>query len=186
MRELHRAFNGKAIVTSVSSVGFHTLDSGLHKQHQVFTLEQQCTHKASYFQQHIFSRHSLPVVVMGHSIGTYMAMQALHMCEGTTPSFTRMHKTREDCYRTFADGSAHAPDGKPRFVPAAICFQPLHFLTLTNRWSTHESVILATSAKCSTEGAAVLAWTSCCRESKQAVHDLIQLPLPHSARTLTI
>lgn len=81
MNFLHRAFDGKAIISSVSSMGFHTLDSDLHKQYRTFTLQEQCKHKAAYMQQHVFTAHDLPVVVMGHSIGIYMAMQAVRQCE---------------------------------------------------------------------------------------------------------
>lgn len=78
---LHRAFDGKVIVTSVASLGFHTEDSEHHKNFRTFTLEMQCKHKAAYLQQYVFPSHDLPVVVMGHSIGIYMAMQAVRQCE---------------------------------------------------------------------------------------------------------
>lgn len=81
MDYLHSAFDGKVIVSSVASLGFHTEDSEHHKNFRTFTLEEQCKHKAAYLQQYVFPSHDLPVVVMGHSIGIYMAMQAVRQCE---------------------------------------------------------------------------------------------------------
>eukprot|EP00892_Ulva_mutabilis_P001939 jgi/Ulvmu1/11746/UM008_0159.1 len=81
MRYLHRAFEGKAIVSSVASLGFHTQDSDLHKDFRTYTLQEQSQHKAAYLQQHVFPAHDLPVIVMGHSIGITMAMQAVRQCE---------------------------------------------------------------------------------------------------------
>lgn len=120
MRNIHQAFDGRATVSSVASLGFHTLDSPLHKQRQTYNLQEQCAHKAAYLQQHIFSSHSLPVVVMGHSIGLYMAMQAVHMCEGTQDSYSRKETadaplSRGDSARS---GSFH-DNGTPRCCCAA-------------------------------------------------------------------
>lgn len=104
---LHRAFDGKAIISSVASVGFHTQDSDLHKHYRTFTLQEQCAHKAAYLQQHVFPSHDLPVVVMGHSIGIYMAMQAVRQCESESNAERQQNGSSSGAG---ANGSAEVPD----------------------------------------------------------------------------
>lgn len=107
---LHRAFEGKAIISSVASVGFHTQDSDLHKHYRTFTLQEQCAHKAAYLQQHVFPSHDLPVVVMGHSIGIYMAMQAVRQCESESNAKSQQHSSASGAG---ANASAESPGLQP-------------------------------------------------------------------------
>jgi hypothetical protein len=117
MRNIHQAFEGKATVTSLSSIGFHTLGSSLHLHLRTYNLQEQCAHKAAYLQQHVFPAHSLPVVVMGHSIGLYMAMQAVHMCEGTLDSYSRQEgKLHRPSYIAQSIGKqGFDKNGNPRY-----------------------------------------------------------------------
>lgn len=114
MRYLHRAFEGKAIISSVASVGFHTQDSDHHKHYRTFNLQEQCRHKAAYLQQYVFPSHELPVVVMGHSIGIYMAMQAVRQCDLHVSTATNQKSSLSDRFDNGASGSACQHDHTSR------------------------------------------------------------------------
>ena len=115
MRNIHQVFDGRATVSSVASLGFHTVDSPLHKQTRTYNLREQCAHKAAYLLQHVIPSHSLPVVVMGHSIGLYIAMQAVHMCEGTRDSYSRQNTAGPPLPKEVsADRIGFFKDGSPR------------------------------------------------------------------------
>lgn len=123
MRNVHQAFDGKAKITSLASLGFHTFASPLHEKHCTYNLQEQCAHKAAYLQQYILHAHSLPVVVMGHSIGLYMAMQAVHMCEGTLDSYSRQAVTLPNASgATYHDSQSFDEDGNPRYCALQLPF----------------------------------------------------------------
>lgn len=70
-----------AYITTVSSLGFHTLANAHDFEMPTYTLKEQTEHKAHYLRQECIKAHDLPVVICGHSIGLHMAMRALEIIE---------------------------------------------------------------------------------------------------------
>jgi len=82
LREQCREQGISARVWAVSSVGFNTLspDTSATAQ-EALTLQQQIDHKAQFLAEHCLGAHDLPVVLLGHSIGAYMAHKATQQLE---------------------------------------------------------------------------------------------------------
>jgi alpha-beta hydrolase superfamily lysophospholipase len=81
MEEVYRGFEGAAHVSTLASLGFGLEAPKSHTPHATFTLQQQVHHKAAFINEHCLQQHDLPVVVVGHSIGHYMAMRAVNALE---------------------------------------------------------------------------------------------------------
>jgi hypothetical protein len=81
MDHLAASFQDMAYITTVSSLGFHTLANAHDFEMPTYTLKEQTEHKAHYLRQEALHAHDLPIVVCGHSIGLHMAMKALEIIE---------------------------------------------------------------------------------------------------------
>ena len=71
LESLHRAFDGAACISAVTYLGFDC--QGLTPPDRVFSLEEQITHKQDYLRLVASKSKGLPMVIIGHSIGAYMA-----------------------------------------------------------------------------------------------------------------
>ncbi|PSC73939.1 thiol-disulfide oxidoreductase [Micractinium conductrix] len=78
MRSLQAHLGDGSRVTAVSNLGMDA--QGLTPRGTVYSLEQQITHKQALLAQH-FAVCGRPVVLLGHSIGTYIAIHAVHRLE---------------------------------------------------------------------------------------------------------
>lgn len=86
MESLYRTFEGAAHVSTIASLGFGLASPKGHAPQATFTLQQQIQHKAAFIEEHCLHKHTLPVVVVGHSIGFYMAMRAVRSLESEIAS----------------------------------------------------------------------------------------------------
>lgn len=113
LETLSSSFQGQAYITTVSSLGFHTLANAHDFEMPTYTLHEQTEHKAHYLRQECLAAHDLPVVVCGHSIGLHMAMKALEMIENgeaasgavdPTPEHGRLQVRNKPCTPAAACG----------------------------------------------------------------------------------
>ncbi|KAI7835523.1 hypothetical protein COHA_010569 [Chlorella ohadii] len=79
MHSLHRRLGGQAGVVCVSNLGMD--GSGLTPKGRVFSLEEQISHKVDLLRERFVGPGRPPVVVLAHSIGTYMSIHAVHRLE---------------------------------------------------------------------------------------------------------
>jgi hypothetical protein len=90
MMDVFERMNGKVHVTTVASLGFSrsppsplplSTSAAFPRHFPTFTLEQQIDHKEA-FLRHVCSKDiGVPIVLIGHSIGFYMALRAARALE---------------------------------------------------------------------------------------------------------
>lgn len=79
LRHLHHAFNGCAEAISFSHAGHApTIPNPTGR---LWSLTQQIEHLQDFLLEHILLPGKPPVIVMGHSIGAYMAIKAVNRLE---------------------------------------------------------------------------------------------------------
>jgi len=76
LQSLHTAYQGRAAVSAVSQLGHAVGESS-----RLFSLSDQIQHKVDFLEAQVLSLGRLPVVIMGHSIGAYMALHAVKALE---------------------------------------------------------------------------------------------------------
>lgn len=79
MFALHRQLGGRAAISCPSNLGMDC--QGLAPRGRVFSLEEQVAHKQALLQERFAGPGRPPVVLLGHSIGTYMCIHAVHRLE---------------------------------------------------------------------------------------------------------
>jgi pimeloyl-ACP methyl ester carboxylesterase len=72
VKYLWHFLDGKASITVICHLG-HTLDKS--KELQLFTLSDQIEHKINFLEQQKDSDNTTPWVLIGHSIGTHIALE---------------------------------------------------------------------------------------------------------------
>ncbi|KAL4426837.1 hypothetical protein ABPG77_006623 [Micractinium sp. CCAP 211/92] len=79
MLALHRQLGGRAAVSCPSNLGMDC--QGLTPRGRVYSLEEQVAHKQALLRERLSGPGRPPVVMLGHSIGAYMCIHALHRLE---------------------------------------------------------------------------------------------------------
>lgn len=79
LQAIHKSLDSRAHIYAVSYAG-HS-DFAADQVPLLYSLEQQIEHKVAFLQDHILHAGKPPVVVLGHSIGTYIAIHAVHRTE---------------------------------------------------------------------------------------------------------
>lgn len=79
LKSIHSAFDGAVDILAVSYAG-HSWYAG-QLDSELYTLEEQIHHKTKFLEQHVLLPGKAPAVVLGHSIGTYIAIHAVHRVE---------------------------------------------------------------------------------------------------------
>ncbi|KAG2492005.1 hypothetical protein HYH03_009735 [Edaphochlamys debaryana] len=79
MSRLHAALGGRARVLALSQAGH---DGGHHHEGRVWSLAEQVAHKVAFLRGHVLGPGRPPAVLVGHSIGAYMALKAVAHVEG--------------------------------------------------------------------------------------------------------
>ncbi|GAB4815405.1 hypothetical protein N2152v2_002451 [Parachlorella kessleri] len=79
MQSLHELLSGRASVTAISQLGMD--GHQLTPLGKVFSLEDQITHKADFLREQLLGHGRPPVVVVSHSIGTYISIHAVDRLE---------------------------------------------------------------------------------------------------------
>ncbi|EFN59441.1 hypothetical protein CHLNCDRAFT_137997 [Chlorella variabilis] len=79
MRSLHAKLGGRTHVTAISNLGMD--GQGLTPPGRVFSLEEQIQHKVALLRQHFVGAGRPPLVILGHSIGAFMSIHAVHRLE---------------------------------------------------------------------------------------------------------
>lgn len=108
MQQLHSAFDGTADILAVSHVGH---DTASISQGKVYGLDSQVDHKAQ-----LLAQLQGPTVVLAHSIGSYVMLQALQQLRaaGNTSVLHNISKVREQLVRAaplllYRQCSGHMP-----------------------------------------------------------------------------
>ncbi|KAL4431008.1 hypothetical protein ABPG75_006264 [Micractinium tetrahymenae] len=79
MLALHRQLGGRCAISCPSNLGMDC--RGLTPRGRVYSLEEQTAHKQALLRERYAGPGRPPVVMLGHSIGTYMCIHALHRLE---------------------------------------------------------------------------------------------------------
>eukprot|EP00884_Botryococcus_braunii_P008583 jgi/Botrbrau1/17726/Bobra.0166s0147.2 len=79
LKYIYHALDRAVDVYAVSYAG-HSWYAG-QLDSEVYTLEEQINHKTRFLEQHVLLPGKAPAVVLAHSIGTYIAIHAVHRTE---------------------------------------------------------------------------------------------------------
>ncbi|KAF8072899.1 hypothetical protein HT031_000559 [Scenedesmus sp. PABB004] len=90
LRRLHAAFGGAADVEAVSHLGHD--GAGLAGDGAAFCLDAQIEHKVALLRQHVLAPGRPPAVVLGHSIGAFMMLEAIRRAEAQGADPARLPK----------------------------------------------------------------------------------------------
>lgn len=130
MKDVFERMNGQVHITTVASLGFSrsppsplplSTSVGSHHRSPTFTLEQQIDHKAAFLRHVCCKDIDMPIVLIGHSIGFYMALRAAraleqpqgsnshakHSVRSARPSATTPDTSNTQTNGTTADGSTN-------------------------------------------------------------------------------
>lgn len=142
---------------AVSSLGFHTLKNQHNEELPTHTLREQTMHKAHFLHDHVCAAHDLPVVVLGHSIGAYMAVKALRQLEavgdadggssglpGCDPCAHRCAHAVAASFAVIRGHSIASADAanSTRLQTTAACSAVIEY------WATSHSVLAGSSRRC--------------------------------------
>ncbi|KAG1660706.1 hypothetical protein FOA52_014325 [Chlamydomonas sp. UWO 241] len=80
LRGLHTALGGRASVMAVSHAG-HEPELTQRESGRLYSIQDQVAHKTALMRSLCLAPGSPPLVVLGHSIGAYVALNAVHALE---------------------------------------------------------------------------------------------------------